>query len=324
MKICPTCRKTYQDDNLNFCLEDGSVLTVASNEPAPTVMMSQPRPTDPNTGFGTPPTRQGIQSSFGNQGAYEQPPQKKSKAWLWIVGILGILVLLCGGGGIVGLLLVASQGDLTANNSGPSVSPSPARGNTFPGTSPSPGSSPSTVSGDVTSIDLNMFVKEFSVYGTTEMSGDELLMAAKQKDYYYVLVAPDDYNTLNATTRVTVRNPNNGDSRLGYGLIFHSDPQPLNKGYAFLIDSKRKRFRVVRHTATNESAVVSWKNSPAISEGAGENTLEVRDKGDTLEFFINDQMVTTTKDQYDGTVGVPGLYSGDGVKIGFKRLEIRK
>ena len=321
MKICPTCRKTYQDDNLNFCLEDGSILNVASSEPAPTVMMNQPRPTEPNTGFAPPPTQPGIQSSFGNQGAYAQPLKKKSKAWLWIVGIIGILLLLCGGGGVVGLLLVASQGDLATNNSSSSASPTPVRGTTFPGTSPSPGSSPSS---DATSIDLNMFVKEFSVYGTTEMAGDELMMAAKQKDYYYVLVAPDDYNTLNSATRVTVRNPSNGDSRLGYGLIFHSDPQPLNKGYAFLIDSKKKRYRVVRHTATNESAVVSWKNSTAISEGSGDNMLEVRDKGDTLEFYINDQMVTTTKDQYDGTVGVPGLYSGDGVKIGFKRLEIRK
>jgi hypothetical protein len=323
MKICPSCRKTYQDDNLNFCLEDGSVLTVTSNEPAPTVMMNQPRATDPSPGFGPPPTQPGIQSSFGNQGAYA-PPKKTSKTWLWVVGILGVLLLLCGGGGVVGLLLLASQGDIAANNSGPSTSPTPGKGNTFPGTSPSPGSSPGTTSGNVESIDLNMFVKEFSVYGTTEMSGDELMMAAKQKDYYYVLVAPDDYNTMGATTRLTVRNPNNGDSRLGYGLIFHSDPQPLNKGYAFLIDSKKKRYRVVRHTATNESAVVAWKNSTAINDGASENTLEVRDKGDTLEFYINDQMVTTTKDQYDGTVGVPGLYSGDGVKIGFKKLEIRK
>ena len=68
MKICPTCRKTYQDDNLNFCLEDGAVLTVASNEPPPTVMMGQSRPTDPAPGFGVPPTQQGIHSSFGNQG----------------------------------------------------------------------------------------------------------------------------------------------------------------------------------------------------------------------------------------------------------------
>ena len=323
MKICPTCRKTYQDENLNFCLEDGSVLTVARDEPPATVMMGQPRQTDPRPGFdAAPPTHPGIQSSFGSQGTYAQAPPKSSKTWLWIVGILGVLLLLCGGGGVVGLIILASQGDIAANNSAPKASPTP--GGTFPGTSPSPGSSPSSPAGDVESIDLNMFVKEFSAYGTTEMSGDELLMAAKQKDYYYVLVAPDDYNTLGASTRVTVRNPSNADSRLGYGLIFHSDPQPLSKGYAFLIDSKKKRYRVVRHTSTNESAVVTWRNSTAIRDGASDNTIEVRDKGETIELYINDQMVTTVKDQFDGTVGVPGLYSGDGVKVGFKKLEIRK
>ena len=169
-----------------------------------------------------------------------------------------------------------------------------------------------------------MFVKDFSVYGTTEMSGDELLMAAKQKDYYYVLVAPDEYNTMAATTRITLRNPDNSDSRLGYGLIFHSDPQPLTKGYAFLIDAKKKRYRVVKHTATNESTIVAWKNSTSVKGGAEENMLEVRDKGDVIELYINDQLVTSIKDQFDGTIGVPGLYSGDGAKIAFKKLEIVK
>ena len=26
MKICPTCKKTYNDDDLNFCLADGATL----------------------------------------------------------------------------------------------------------------------------------------------------------------------------------------------------------------------------------------------------------------------------------------------------------
>ncbi|MBK8304301.1 MAG: hypothetical protein IPK98_13175 [Chloracidobacterium sp.] len=44
MKICPRCQKTYSDDNLNFCLEDGSVLTQAAAEPPPT-MINQAMPT---------------------------------------------------------------------------------------------------------------------------------------------------------------------------------------------------------------------------------------------------------------------------------------
>ena len=56
MKICPKCGKTYTDASLNFCLDDGTVLTqnqtgFDSSLPE-TVMISQPRPTTSNHQFG--------------------------------------------------------------------------------------------------------------------------------------------------------------------------------------------------------------------------------------------------------------------------------
>ena len=322
MKICPTCRKTYADDNLNFCLEDGTVLTVAANEPPATVMMNSPRPTDPVSPF-TAGNQPGIQSSFGNQPQYSmQQPKKSSKAWLWVVGIVGILLLLCGGG-FVGLVLIGMNAERAASNN--STYPTNNRGNTSTtNTSASPASSPFSSSSDVESVDLSFWVKDFSVWGTTEMSGDEFQMAAKQKGYYYVLVAPEEYTTDGKNVRVTVRNVDNSNSSLGYGLIFHSAPTPLTKDYAFLIDTKRKKYRVVRHEPTKETSMVAWTNSTAIRDGSQENVLEARDKGDNVELYINDQMVTSVKDQFGYPNGVPGLYSGDGAKIGFKKLEIWK
>ncbi len=320
MKICPTCRKTYADVNLNFCLEDGSVLTFASNEPPATVMMNPPRPTDPTTGFTSP--QQGIQSTFGQQPQpYSmQQPKKSSKAWLWIVGIVGIIVLLCGGG-FAGLVLIGMNTNQNQANNSRFPQPSNTRANSA---SPAPSPFSSQTSSDVENVDLSFWVKDSSVWGTTEMSGDEFLMAAKQKGYYYVLVAPDEYTTDGKSVRVTVRNVDNANSSLGYGLIFHSAPTPLTKDYAFLIDSKRKKFRVVRHEPNKETSMVSWKDSNAIKDGSQENVLEARDKGDTIELYINDQMVTSISDQYGHPNGVPGLYSGDGAKIGFKKLEIWK
>lgn len=319
MKICPNCRKTYPDDNLNFCLEDGTVLTLVRDEPPATVMMNQPRPTDPRSVAG-----QGIQSSFGASPQYAPPARRSSKTWLWVVGVLGILLLLCGGAGVVGILFYATidQGNSSQNgsNRGPLVANNNG-GKTFPGNisgSPTPGSD------DVESIDLSYWVRDFSVWGTTEMSGDEFQMAAKQKDYYYVLVAPEEYVTDNRSTRVTVRNVDNANSKLGYGLIINSAPTPLTKDYAFLIDTKKKKYRIVRHEPTKEIPMIGWTNSSAINEGGAENVLEAKDKGDTIEFYINDQMVNSVKDSYGYPNGVPGLYSGDGVKIGFKKLEIRK
>lgn len=324
MKICPTCRKTYADDNLNFCLEDGSVLTFASNEPPATVMMGQPRPTDPTAVFPST-SNQGIQSTFGQQASQPysmQQPKKSSKAWLWIVGIVGIVLLLCGGG-FAGLLFIGMQANQNQANNSSYPPPNNGRGNTGPSPAPSPFSS-TTSSSDVETVDLSFWVKDSSVWGTTEMSGDEFLMAAKQKGYYYVLVAPDDYTTDGKNVRVTVRNVDNANSSLGYGLIFHSAPTPLTKDYAFLIDTKRKKYRVVRHEPSKETSMVSWKDSNAIKDGTQENVLEARDKGDTIELYINGEMVTSIKDQFGYPNGVPGLYSGDGAKIGFKKLEIWK
>lgn len=311
MKICPTCRKTYADENLNFCLEDGSVLAYAGSGQAETVIMNPPRPTDPNpAAFSQPPT----EPAWSNQQQYSMRPKKSSKTWLWVVGILGLAVLLCGGGA-AGLLLLASMSDSNRANSGNPIDK--------PSNTSAPSSTPFGTKG-VDTVDLSQWVKDFSVWGTTEFVGDELMMASKQKGYYYVLVATDEYKTDRATTRVTLRNVDDAASNLGYGLIFHSDPTPLTRDFAFLIDTKRRKYRVVRHEPTKETTVVNWTSSSAIREGAAENTLEVRDNGDVVDLYINGQPATSIKNTLSPKGGVPGLYSGDAAKIGFKKMEIAR
>lgn len=321
MKICPRCQKTYTDDNLNFCLEDGSVLTQASaSAPPDTVMMPTPQVTQPQQ---APPGQAGAQQAWNTAPQpYAMQPKKSSKTWLWVVAILGVLVLVCGGGLAGFFFWAASQADRavnTAYNSDRPTSPTPF-GNKTTTTS----TSSSSTRADVTTLDLQMFVKEFSVYGTTELNGDELTMGSKQKGYYYVLVAPDKYQTDDADTSVTVRNPDNASSSLGYGLIFHSNPTPLQQDYAFLIDTKRKKYHVVHHEPQKETSVVAWTSSPAIKEGTAENVLEVHDLADKIELYINGTMVTSIKNVYGYAGGVAGLYSGDGVKIAFKDLQIKK
>lgn len=61
MKRCPACRRTYTDDTLSYCLEDGSTLfseAAASSDLAATIIMPEPRVTAPvnqNTYRPTPP-----------------------------------------------------------------------------------------------------------------------------------------------------------------------------------------------------------------------------------------------------------------------------
>lgn len=310
MKICPRCQKTYTDENLNFCLEDGTVLTQAAGPPPETVLMNQPRLTDPNKPHPSQPT---VQSGWTSPPPpYAMQPQKSSKTWLWVVGILGALVLLCGGS-FVGLALIGYfTKDANAN-----------RTVFVDNTRKTPTPTPDTRT-DIQKIDLSEWVRDFSVYGTTEYTGSDFVMASKQKGYYYVLVAPAEYSTEAANTRVSVRNIDDADSSLGYGLIFHSNPAPLTQDYAFLIDTKKKKYRVVRHEPQKETSVVTWTNSPAIKEGSAENILEVRDKSDKVELWINGQMVNSIKNTHGYKGGVAGLYSGDAVKIAFRNLEISK
>ncbi len=318
MKICPTCRRTYEDDGLNFCLEDGSVLRLAHSDAAPTVVMNQARPTSPSPTHGGTQTGRDVQ----NAGSYSMQPKKKSsKAWIWVVGIFALLILLCGGGFAGFFLYVASvaNSNAAANSTKGTANSNTTRANTFTTRSPSPSGE---TQASVQEVDLSKHVKEGSEYGTTEFTDGELLMAAKEKGYYYVLVTADDYKTDGAQTRVTVRNPQAQDSDLGYGLVFHSDTSPLEKDYAFLIDSKRKRFRVVRHEPQDEITITAWTGSKLINEGTAENILEARDKGNKIELYINGQLATTISNKNGPTGGVPGLYAGDGAKIGFKKLEI--
>ncbi|HMO80082.1 MAG TPA: hypothetical protein PKD24_04760 [Pyrinomonadaceae bacterium] len=310
MKICPTCRRTYDDDGLNFCLEDGTVLSVASSEPPPTVMMHQPPPTTPAAALGQ--TQDEVRTSWDQKPQYTMQPQKSSKTWLFVVGLLGIGLLICGGGVVGFIALMAMQSDDPPTEVVTSKSPV------------SDVKEAEKEYANVQKIDLSRWVDPKGKWGKTEYIGDEFSMTSTRPDYFFVLVTTKDYSTEGASARVTVRNRRNMDSRLGYGLVFHSDPSPLQQGYAFLIDSKRKRYRVVRHDKTKEVTVIEWTNSNAIKDGTQLNVLEVKHNDDLFDILINGEKVTTVRNTHGFKGGVAGLYSGGAAVVGFRNFEIRK
>lgn len=331
MKICPRCQKTYADDNLNFCLEDGSVLTQAQSSPPSYGGQQQVPPTTPQVAMPSQPGGQPQWNTAGQQqqAGFAPPPQKRSsKAWVWVLLILGGVILICGGG-IVGLVVYGTQqANQFANTiaNAANTTTTPGNRSQTPSNSTSNTNSTSSTRTSVETVDLEPWVKPFSVYGTTEFTNGELLMGSKQKGYYYVLAAPDeeDYHTDDADTKVTVRNPNDAASSMGYGLVFHSKPEPLQQGYAFLIDTKRKKYRVVHHSPGDEKVDVPWTATPAIKGGTEENVLEVHDLPDKIELYINGTMVKSITNTFGYPGGVPGLYSGDGIKVAFKDLEVRR
>lgn len=318
MKVCPTCRKTYTDEGLNFCLEDGSMLTIAQQEAPPTVVMQSPAPTNPNPVFQNPPH---SQQTWAQQPSYSIQPKKKSKAWLWVTGLLGLGVLLCGGGGIGMLAYFAAQGEKeNSRNSAPPPPANNARTNTSTTNTSSPGGDRTAVS----VVNMSTWAEATSPEVISEFNNNELVLGTRQKGYYYVLVSQESDTTESANTRVAVRNVDNLDSNMGYGLVFHSNPQPLKQDYCFLIDAKKKRYRVVRHVPQDEPVVVRWTTSSAIKDGTQENILEVRDLDGNIDLYINGEKVTSIRNTHGYKGGVAGVYSGDAARAAFSKLEIRR
>ncbi|HTH51578.1 MAG TPA: DUF4190 domain-containing protein [Pyrinomonadaceae bacterium] len=81
MKQCPRCNQTYSDETLNFCLNDGELLTMFQPEPGaymdpPTMVMDQARVTDPIHGWqqqqaqAAQPPAQWQQPQMQNFGGY--------------------------------------------------------------------------------------------------------------------------------------------------------------------------------------------------------------------------------------------------------------
>lgn len=106
MKSCTKCYKQYSDDTLNFCLDDGTPL-IDLGESAENTAILQERVTEP--------------TAVARAGWNVAPPARKSSSALWwVLGILGLSAVICGGG-IAGLIYVGSR-----SGSGPQVTrPSP-------------------------------------------------------------------------------------------------------------------------------------------------------------------------------------------------------
>lgn len=109
VKRCPTCNRSFDDETLSFCLEDGTPLvsdsagradsqeTLVSPSPsaAPTMIGASP----PTQVYGQLPGKATInasQADIPGLQSYLPPPQPRSK-WPWVVAILAIVLIVIGG-----------------------------------------------------------------------------------------------------------------------------------------------------------------------------------------------------------------------------------
>jgi hypothetical protein len=148
MKICPTCRKTYKDPSLVFCLDDGASLReIRDSDPDATLHLAQPpgptvrapdpspRPTVPSQATITARPDQYQVATVPRASDSERESKSKS-ALPWIFGIVVVLAV----AGVLVAWLVSRSGDngLTKNES-PTPQPSAsARPTLTPKVEPTP------------------------------------------------------------------------------------------------------------------------------------------------------------------------------------------
>ena len=99
MKRCPTCNRTFTEDHLSFCVEDGTPLVTANSvDDEATVVRSGPDESSRESS--------GSSGAFGDRPAAYQPPgayvprgsygESKRRTWPWILGALIVLAVFAG------------------------------------------------------------------------------------------------------------------------------------------------------------------------------------------------------------------------------------
>jgi Domain of unknown function (DUF4440) len=87
MKRCPTCNRTYTDQNLSYCIEDGTPLTVTDDDDSTVVTSKETSGTrGDQTNWNAVPYRP--------PSAYVPPGgEKQRRVWPWAVGVISFLVV---------------------------------------------------------------------------------------------------------------------------------------------------------------------------------------------------------------------------------------
>ncbi|HKO59859.1 MAG TPA: hypothetical protein VJV03_01755 [Pyrinomonadaceae bacterium] len=338
MKRCPTCNRTYTDTSLNFCLEDGTPLVAGASpmhDPNATIRYGEPPDTNP------PPTEIYRQPAplLNQVDVSEQPrqwvaspssvPRKKSNAVWWILGgvvVAGLIVV----GVAVMILALASIGSNSNGNTNTNVANTrntntrTVNRNANVTNVNSTSSLPATTTDDFSESTWSAGKYTF---GEVWYDNEQYHMRSKAKTYLVMYAPSNDFNTENATVRVTVRSVDGTPANSGFGLIVHGDKSRAGslEDYGLLIyTGPEAKYEIIKHKNGVQSTVVPWTRSTVIRTGTNPNQLEIRARGLELSFYINGQYIDRITDSENFRRGVAGLYTSDSTDVAFDDLEIRR
>jgi hypothetical protein len=349
MKSCPTCNRTYTDASLNFCLEDGTPLTVSAPgsaapgfDPNATIRYTDPRPTESRIPeparapasyqVAEPIASEG--SGFGKQQRSTLPgagvPQRKSSAVWWILGGLLVLGIIAIGAIIMILALASMSSNSNANENRTNTNSRNVNANR---------NANSNLNANASNTNANLpalLTDDFSekkwgtgnyAFGDIWYADDQYHMRSREKTYLVMYAPSSDYKTGNATVKVTARSVDGTPAASGFGLIVHGEKSKSGQleDYALLIyTGDEPKYEIVKHKGGVQTEMVPWAPSKIIRTGTNPNQLEVRAKGSELSFYINGQFVDRISDTENFRGGIAGLYTSDTAEIAFDDLEIKR
>lgn|ERR1044072_3041656 len=176
MKRCPKCKRSYDDDTLRFCLEDGSplfderdsnapatvILPAASNAPATEILPVRGTPTLKSSGPTVP--------SYQSEGARPQEPEARSSNSVLTLGVIAIAVLLLVLVGIAAVFVMRQSGEKDSRVSTPSPSTN--------------SSTPSTVKGDAGNSSSPVTAEQATGPIKITASASSIRLAVQANTYY--------------------------------------------------------------------------------------------------------------------------------------------
>jgi uncharacterized protein DUF4440 len=124
LKRCPTCNKTFTDQNLSFCIDDGTPLVLAeasvddeATRVSPSARKSESHSVDAGSSGRESAPLYSPPGSYVPPGNSSDIPsgQRKRGTWPWIVSILAIVLLVFAGLGIAGVLLLPRMRSALSN-----------------------------------------------------------------------------------------------------------------------------------------------------------------------------------------------------------------
>jgi hypothetical protein len=327
MKRCPTCQRTYTDAALNFCLEDGTpLISSAAPSAPPAEVFHQPAPLLNQVDMGGQP----------RQWSPLPPMQqrKKSSAVWWILGGLlvgGIVV----GGAVIMIIALASMGSNSNNtsNRNTNVRNTNSRANrnsnaNTNGANVSNANSAGTLPASMTDdFSETKWTAGNFAFGSIWYADEQYHMRSNAKTYMVMYAPTGEYNTEDATVRVTARSVDGTSPSTGYGLMIHGQKSKTGEleDYALLIyTGSEPKYEIIKHKGGEQSSVVPWTISKIIRSGTNPNQLEIRAQGVELSFYINGQYVDRITDSENFKRGRAGLYTSDTPEVAFDDLEIER